>query len=110
TNESGYFEASFLNPGTYAVSVQMSGYKTVVRDHITLGVGEQLALPFTLEVGQISEEIVVKAEAPLLDTTSLKSAARFDTHLVERLPMFSNMPITLSRFGPSPNVNDQQTQ
>ena len=35
TNESGYFEASFLNPGTYAVSVQMSGYKTVVRDPIT---------------------------------------------------------------------------
>src|SRR4029453_11203947 len=97
-------------PGTYAVSVQMSGYKTVVRDHITLGVGEQLTVPFTLEVGQLSEEITVKAESPLLDTTSLKSAARFDTHLVDSLPMFSNMPITLARFASSTNVNDQQTQ
>jgi hypothetical protein len=110
TNESGYFEASFLNPGTYAVSVQMAGYKAVVRDHITVGVGEQLTVPFTLEVGQISEQVVVTAEAPLLDTTSLKSAARFDAHLVESLPMFSNMPITLARFAPSTNVNDQQTQ
>ena len=50
TNESGYFEASFLNPGTYAVSVQMPGYKAVVRDQITLGVGEQVTVPFTLEV------------------------------------------------------------
>jgi Carboxypeptidase regulatory-like domain len=25
TNDSGYFEASFLIPGTYAVSVQMAG-------------------------------------------------------------------------------------
>jgi hypothetical protein len=110
TNESGYFEAPLLNPGTYAVRAQMAGYKAVVRGNITLGVGEQLSVPIVLEVGQITEEVVVKAEAPLLDTTSLKSAARFDARLVESLPMFSNMPITLSRFAPSTNVNDQQTQ
>jgi len=110
TNASGYFEASFLNPGTYTVGVQMAGYKAAVRDRIALGVGEQLTVAFTLEVGQVTEEIVVTAETPLLDTTSLKSAARFDTHLVESLPMFSNMPITLARFAPSTNVNDAQTQ
>src|SRR6266545_5801342 len=55
TNESGYYEASFLNPGTYAVSVQLAGYKTAMRDRITLGVGEQLTVPFTLEVGRSEE-------------------------------------------------------
>lgn len=110
TNASGYYEASFLNPGTYAVSVQMTGFKAAVRDRITLGVGEQLTVPFVLEIGQITEEVMVKSEAPLLDTTSLRSAARFDNHLVESLPMFSNMPITLARFAPSTNVNDAQTQ
>jgi hypothetical protein len=60
TNDSDYFEASFLIPGTYAVSVQMPGFKQTVRDHLTLGVGEQLTVPFTLEVGQLSEEVVVK--------------------------------------------------
>lgn len=110
TNESGYFEASFLNPGTYAVGVQMPGFKTLVRNGIVLGVGEQVTVPLTLEVGQLSEEVVVRGESPLLDTTSLKSAARFDTYLVESLPMFSNMPITLARFAPSTSVNDQQTQ
>jgi Carboxypeptidase regulatory-like domain len=110
TNESGYFEASFLNPGTYSVGVEMPGYKSVVRNRISVGVGEQLTVPFTLEIGQVSEQIVVKADTPLLETTSLRSAARFDTHLVESLPMFSNMPITLARFAPSTSVNDQQTQ
>ena len=110
TNEFGYFEAPLLNPGTYAVSVQMPNYKAVVRERITLGVGEQLTVPFTLEVGQVTEQVMVTAETPLLDTTTLKSAARFDARLVESLPMFSNMPITLSRFSPSINVNDQQTQ
>ena len=110
TNGSGYFEAPLLNPGTYAVSVQMSGYKAIRRDGLVLGVGEQLTLPFTLEVGQITEQVIVTADTPLLDTTSVTSAARFDTRLVESLPMFSNMPITLSRFAPGTNVNDQQTQ
>ena len=110
TNGSGYYEASFLNPGSYAVAVQMAGFKAAVRDGITLGVGEQLTVPFTLEVGPITEQVIVASEAPLLDTTSLRSAARFDNHLVESLPMFSNMPITLARFAPGTNVNDQQTQ
>ena len=54
TNESGYFEAPFLIPGNYAVGVEMPGYKSVVRKSISLGVGEQLTGPFTLEVGQVS--------------------------------------------------------
>jgi carboxypeptidase family protein len=110
TNESGYFEAPLLNPGNYTVTVEMTGFRKATRANIALGVGQQVSVPFTLEVGAISEEVVVRAETPLLDTTSVSSGANFDTHLVEALPMFSNMPITLSRFSASVNVNDQQTQ
>jgi len=110
TNASGYYEAPLLNAGNYAVIVEMTGFRKATRTDIVLGVGQQVTVPFTLEVGAISEEIVVRGEAPLLDTSSVSSAANFDTHLVEALPMFSNMPITLSRFSPSVNVNDQQTQ
>src|SRR5215216_4519223 len=110
TNESGYFEAPLLNPGNYAVAVEMPGFRKATRTDIVLGVGQQVSVPFTLEVGAITEEIVVRGEAPLLDTSSVSSGANFDTHLVEALPMFSNMPITLSRFSASVNVNDQQTQ
>jgi hypothetical protein len=110
TNDSGYFEAPLLNPGTYEVTIQMTGFKSATRNNIVLGVGQQLSVPFTLEVGTISEEIVVRAETPLLDTASLSSGANFDSRLVESLPMFSNMPITLSRFSPGVNVNDAQTQ
>ena len=74
------------------------------RDGIVLGVGQQVNVPFTLEVGEVTEEVIVTAETPLLDTTSRQSAAHFDTRLVESLPMFSNMPITLSRFAPGTNV------
>jgi hypothetical protein len=110
TNDSGYFEAPLLNAGTYTVSVQLAGYRTTTRTGIALGVGQQVNMPFTLEVGAISEVITVRGEAPLLDTNTVSSGANFDSRLVESLPMFSNMPITLSRFSPGLNVNDAQTQ
>ena len=110
TNTSGYFEAPLLNPGTYEVTVEMNGYRKATRANVVLGVGQQVSVPFTLEVGAISEEVTVRAETPLLDTSSVSSGANFDARLVEALPMFSNMPITLSRFSPSVNVNDAQTQ
>ena len=111
TNESGYFEASFLNPGTYAVSVQMPGFKAAVRDRIALGVGEQLTVSFTLEVGQVSEEVVVTAETPLLDTTSLKSAGPTSTPTWSRACRCSRTCRSCWRgLRRAPTSNDQQTQ
>src|SRR5512134_2176086 len=50
TNESGYFEVPLLNPGRYEVNIQMPGYKAATRNDVVLGVGQQLTVPFMLEV------------------------------------------------------------
>jgi hypothetical protein len=100
TNNSGYFEALLLNPGTYAVRVELPGFRPLTQTGISLAVGQTLSLSLKLDVGQISEEITVTAEAPLIDTTTVSSGQNFDRRLVEALPMFSNMPIMLSRFTP----------
>jgi hypothetical protein len=110
TNGSGYYEAPLLNPGTYRVTVQMQGFKSAARTDIVLGVGAQVNVSFTLEVGAITEEVRVTAEAPLLDTNSVSSGANFDRNLIDALPMFSNMPIMLVRFAPGLNPNDAQPQ
>ena len=88
----------------------MPGFKTFTRDGVALAVGQQVNTPFTLEVGDISEQVTVTAEAPVLDTTSVSSGANFDKQLVDSLPMFSNMPIMLARFAPGVNPNDAQPQ
>ena len=108
TNGSGYFEAPLLQPGNYQVAVELGGYKRSVRAGIVLGVSQQISLPFTLEIGAIAESIVVTAEAPLLDVSSVSSSQTFDTRMVESLPMISNMPIMLTRF--AAGVNPQPTQ
>ena len=57
------------------------------------------------------EEIVVSGgDAAARYHLGLLGARTSTRRLVESLPMFSNMPITLSRFSPGVNVNDAQTQ
>ena len=100
TNARGYFEALLLNPGTYSVDVQVNGYRGYKQTDVAVAVGQTVSLTITLEVGQVTEEVTVVAQSPLLDTTTVSSGQNFDRRMVEGLPMFPNMPIMLSRFAP----------
>src|SRR5918997_209328 len=42
TNNTGYFEAPLLQPGTYRTTVEMASFKTVTRDGVALAVGQQI--------------------------------------------------------------------
>jgi hypothetical protein len=66
TNDVGYFEAPYLLPGAYRVTVEMQGFKRLVREGIDLRVGDRLQLdlapvisdqdsPHRLSVSGISE-------------------------------------------------------
>jgi hypothetical protein len=113
TNSSGYFEAPLLQAGNYTVSVEMTGFKKATRTGIVLAVSQQLSIPFTLELGQISENITVTGEAPLLDTSSVSSGQNFDNKLIEGLPAASNQPILLVKFAQgivSPTTQQQVLQ
>jgi len=100
TNTRGYFEAVLLNAGTYSIRIELQGYKTLHQTGLSLAVGQTMNLTLTLDVGQLAEEVTVKAESPLIDATTVSSGANFDRRLVDGLPMFSNMPIMLARFTP----------
>src|SRR3989442_14217006 len=55
TNESGYYEVPLLTPGPYTVTIEMTGFRKATRANIVLGVGQQVSVPFMLEVGNITE-------------------------------------------------------
>jgi hypothetical protein len=98
TNSSGYFEAPLLTAGQYRAVVEMPGFKTTTQSNLVLAVSQQLSLKFVLEVGGVTENVEVRAEAPLLDTTSVSSGQNFDSKLIDGLPMAANQPILLTKF------------
>src|SRR5688572_15842095 len=66
TNESGAYQFSALQTGTYQVSATLPGFRTSTYNNVTLGVAQQVRLNFTLQVGDVATAVEVTASA---DTT-----------------------------------------
>src|ERR1035437_4684668 len=92
TNQTGYFEVNFLNPGPYSVSVESAGFKKLVRAGITVSTGDRLSLDLALEIGQASQSVEVTAEAPLLDTTNAATGRVLNTRDIGQLPYTTMNP------------------
>jgi hypothetical protein len=100
SNETGYYEAPLLMPGNYRISAEAPGFKNVVRDAVTLQVGQQLAIDIKLEVGGVSETVQVTAETPVLDSGSLEVGALIDNQELMDLPVLGNNPTLLTKLAP----------
>src|SRR5438876_2829111 len=59
TNDTGSYNFPTLLPGTYKVSAELTGFKSVVNNNVPLGVSSQVRLNFTLELGTSSTAIDV---------------------------------------------------
>lgn len=70
TDGAGRYLFADLKPAVYTAKVEATGFKTLIQDKIVLRVGQQTDLDLKLEVGQISQQVEVTAEAPLLNTVS----------------------------------------
>ena len=78
----------------------MTGFKTLRRGGITLASGQQLALPLSLEIGTIAEEITVTGEAPLLEVTTLRQGLVLDEKKIAELPRAVEHASAVARFAP----------
>src|ERR1044071_1512923 len=67
TGDAGAYTMPFLPIGSYAVTVEMQGFKTYSRE-VPVQVGQTTRIDVTLEVGAAQEKVTVSADAPLLTT------------------------------------------
>jgi len=100
TNQSGAFEIPYLLPGTYRITVELTGFKKAVRDKVELRVGDRIALDFTLEVGELTESVEVTGEPPLLETTNASVSAVMSQRLAQELPIVGGNTYYLVRSLP----------
>ncbi len=70
TDASGRYRLPLLPSGAYEITVQLSGFQTVVRSGVTLTVGQEALVDTQMTIGNLSESIQVDAAAPLVETTT----------------------------------------
>jgi hypothetical protein len=86
-NSEGAYTAPNLLPGSYEMTTTAPGFTTEVRRGITLTVGAQQVLNFTLRVGQVTEKVQVTGEAPAVQLASSSISAVVGANSVVELPL-----------------------
>jgi Carboxypeptidase regulatory-like domain/TonB-dependent Receptor Plug Domain len=87
TGVDGLAHVSQIPPGTgYSVTVLATGFRTAKANDLAVEIGKATTIDVKLEVGQMSESVVVSAEAVLVDTQSSSSAITIDKSFFDLLP------------------------
>src|SRR5438105_838355 len=96
TNETGRYSAPALGLGNYQVSVQLAGFQNQVRSGITLTVGREAVVDFSLSVGAVTQTVEVKGEAPLVELTNANLGGLVDDRTIREMPLNSRSWDTLA--------------
>ena len=83
----GAYRVSNLPPGTYEVQASLAGFQTSVRSGITLTIGREAAVNFTLQVGDVTQQVTVTGEAPLIETTTSTVSGVVDSQQMRDIPL-----------------------
>ena len=86
TGENGTFRIPSLPPGEYSVRFELTGFGTVIREGIRVGVGFTATVNVDLNVAGVSESVTVSGQSPVVDVTNTTVATRYDTELLASLP------------------------
>ena len=87
TDATGNYTASFLVPGTYAVEVNVQGFKKSIREGIILQVNQRARIDITLEIGRIEETTTVVSSAPLVRADSSEVGTVIEERAIKELPL-----------------------
>ena len=100
SNDRGHYQLLNLIPGKYLVIYEMPGFKTHRRGPIEVHVGDILELNMALEVGEITQDVTVTSEAPLLSSATASVGHVVDNRRIMQLPLADDNPVYLMNLIP----------
>jgi carboxypeptidase family protein/TonB-dependent receptor-like protein len=85
TGGDGSYLFDLLPPGTYSLTVALSGFKTAEETNIVITAGFTATVNTKLAVGEISQTVTVESE-PVVDLQNVQTSTTFDQTLLQNIP------------------------
>jgi hypothetical protein len=105
TDGAGQYRITGLNPGTYSLTFQLSGFNIVKREGIELSGTATLTIPIDMRVGALAETVTVTGETPVVDVQTARRETVLSADVIETIP--GNRSVgTLLNAVPGLVVND----
>ena len=86
TAETGGYAVPNLEPGIYSILIELPGFTSVRRPDVQLTAGTALTFEFRMDIAAIEQEVIVTAEAPLVETTSNQLGGSLSSREIEEIP------------------------
>ena len=100
TNDDGAYLFNQVQPGTYTVRIEATGFKASVREDVQLQVRTPATLNIQLEVGAVSETVTISGGEVQLNTHDATVGNTINAQQISRLPLEGQNIVSLLALQP----------
>jgi outer membrane receptor protein involved in Fe transport len=87
TDSDGNYQIASLQPGSYTVEVQAQGFQTQVISDLNLEVARTVVQNFQLTVGNVSQQVTVVSDTPVVETATTSVGTVINQRTVQEIPL-----------------------
>ena len=116
TNETGEYVFNGVVPAVYTVSAESPSFKKFERKGVSVGTQQFVTIDMKLEVGQVTESVMVTEEVPVIETANASAGQLIDRQKLIDLPNLGRNPFMMAKVAQNvvavgnPRFNRMQDQ
>ena len=101
TTPQGDYRFPLVEPGTYKVSAELSGFSKVVAENVRVETSGDVTVNLTLQPGTVSQSVVVTASPVELQLNTSSKSLTITQEQIENLPVLDRSPFKLVLLDPA---------
>ena len=100
SNAAGLYLFGQLPPGSYEVAAEKPGFAKSIQQRVVVRVNDQLRLDIGMRVGEVTQDVNVTAEAPLVQTEGNSIGKVVEERTIKNLPLSGRNAFSLMLLAP----------
>jgi hypothetical protein len=101
TSDNGHYLFDNVDPGTYSVTVALTGFNKFTQENILVQSGSDVTVNVTLQLGSLTQSLTVTEMASAVEFNSSNKDLVIDTKMADEVPRLDRNPFKLSLLAPS---------
>jgi hypothetical protein len=98
TNSAGQYDFPIVVPATYSLTAESTSFKKFERQNIIVGTQEFLTVDVAMEVGAVTESVLVTEQVPLVESSNASQGQVIDNQKLVDLPNLGRNPFMMSKL------------
>ncbi len=90
TGSDGAYRFPELPIGVYRLSFELGGFRTFVREGVSLNPGFVARVDATMNIGTLEETVTVSGQSPVVDAVTTRGGATISSDVIESIPTSRN--------------------